>query len=381
MNERERCPVFIHGGFRTSSTWLWSRFRRNSRFWCYYEIFNSAIKFINSSNFESFSTKAWNSRHPKSEPYYIEYLPLLHDKSCLTFFPIEKQRGEYFTPVGGISAELDHNSQDYVAHLINAAQTIYEKQPVLSCTGMLAKVAGLKNGFGGVHILLVRNLFSQWNSYSGQQRGGTSFFVDYLFGALRFARDDRFLMYLKEFAKVDEFGSADEWASRDRYDDVFCVFVAFHVYLLVNASRYCDVVIDSDSLVGEHGGYRENMESILAGLIGHRVDLSGARESIDCPQYPIARPAAAKFMIERLAQRACSELTASPGEHQMVSSLLEALWDKHDQFALFGGAAFAQFDKARMALENSRAETEQLKQDLAQMRSERDAIRCSGKSI
>jgi hypothetical protein len=379
MNEEERCPVFIHGGFRTSSTWLWSRFRRNARFWCYYEIFNGAIPFINSSNFTNFSTRAWNSRHPKSEPYYIEYLPLLHDKSYLTFFPIEKQRGEYFTPLGGISAELDQNSQDYVACLINAAQTIYEKQPVLSCTGMLAKVAGLKNEFDGIHILLVRNLFYQWNSYSGQQRDGISFFFDYLFGALRFARDDRFLLYLKEFSRVDEFGSADEWASRDRYDDVFCVFVAFHVYLLVNASRYCDVVIDSNRLVGKQDGYRENMESLLARMIGHHVDLSGARESIACPQYQIARPAEAKFMIERLARRACAELTASPGEHQMVSSMLEALWDKYDQFALFGGAAFAQFDKARMAFENLRVETEQLKQDLEQMRSERDALH-SGKS-
>jgi len=373
MNGKERLPVFIHGGFRTSSTWLWSKFRQNPQFWCYYEIFNGAIQSVDTLNFEKFSSSAWNSRHPKSQPYYIEYLPLLDDTPRLTFSPLEKQHGEYFIPPGGISAQLDRRSKAYVARLIHAAQSQYQKQPVLSCTGMLGKVAGLKRGFGGIHLLLIRNLFSQWNSYSGQQREGVSFFFDYLFGALKFARDDAFLLYLKEFSKVDEFESSGEWASRNRYDDVFCVFVAFHVYLLVHASRHCDVVIDSNKLAVEHNGYRQNMESTLAQLIGHHVDLSGARESLDCPRYQISRPSEAKFVIERLSLRACDTLAAGPDEQQMVAAMLKALWDKHDQFAFFGGAAFAQFDKARMELEHLRVEVEHRKQDLERMRSEGNA--------
>lgn len=360
MNENKRHPVFIHGGFRTSSTWLWSRFRRDIHFWCYYEIFNSVIPFVNFSNFTHFSPKAWNSRHPESEPYYIEYLPLMHDSGRLSSFPVENQRGESFTPAGGISARLDQVSNDYVARLVDAAQA-YGKQPVLSCTGMLTKVAGLKKEFGGTHILLVRNLFSQWNSYSGQQRDGTSFFMIYLFDTLRFARDDPFLLYLKELSRVDEFASADEWSSRDRYDDVFCIFVAFHVYLLVNAVRYCDVVVDGNRLASEPNGYRKEMESTLARLIGHRVDLSGARESIDCPLYMIANPAKARFEIERLAQRACAELAANADEQKMVLSMLEELWGKHDQFVLFGSAAFEQFDKARAEIGKLQRENELLK--------------------
>lgn len=360
MNENKQHPVFIHGGFRTSSTWLWSRFRRDIHFWCYYEIFNSVIPFVDFSNFAEFSPKAWNSHHPKSGPYYIEYLPLLRDNGRLSFFPFEKQRGESFTPVGGISARLDEVSNGYVARLIDAAQT-YGKQPVLTCTGMLAKVAGLKKEFGGTHILLVRNLFSQWNSYSGQQRDGTSFFMIYLFDVLRFARDDRFLLYLKALSRVDDFDSADEWSSRDRYDDVFCIFVAFHVYLLVNAARYCDVVVDGNRLASELNGYRKETEGLLARLIGHHVDLSGARESIDCPQYMIAHPARTRLEIERLARQACAESDASAAEQQMVASMLEDLWDKHDQFSLFGGAAFEQFDKTRAEIGKLRKENELLK--------------------
>ncbi|WP_233864076.1 hypothetical protein [Paraburkholderia adhaesiva] len=361
MNENERNPVFIHGGFRTSSTWLWSRFRRDIHFWCYYEIFNSVIPFVDFSNFTNFSPKAWNSRHPKSEPYYLEYLPLLPDSGRLSFFPVENQRGESFTPAGGISAPLDQVSNSYVAHLIDFARSD-GKQPVLTCTGMLAKVAGLKSEFGGIHILLVRNLFSQWNSYSGQQRNGTSFFMIYLFDALRFARDDPFLLYLKELSRVDEFDSADEWSSRDRYDDAFCIFIAFHVYLLVNAARYCDIVIDCNRLASEPDGYRKETESMLTRLIGHHVDLSGARESIDCPQYMIANPARTRFEIERLARQACVESAASADEQQMVSSMLEDLWRKHEQFVLFGRAAFEQFDKARSDIGRLQRENEQLKQ-------------------
>jgi hypothetical protein len=41
--EHETGMIFLHSGFRTASTWVWSRFRANTGTLSYYEVFNERL--------------------------------------------------------------------------------------------------------------------------------------------------------------------------------------------------------------------------------------------------------------------------------------------------------------------------------------------------
>lgn len=70
--------VFLHGGWRCGSTYIWSKFRALSAVTAFYEPFSEkALKYTVQRIATGIET-AWDSRHPAlDEPYAAEYLPLI----------------------------------------------------------------------------------------------------------------------------------------------------------------------------------------------------------------------------------------------------------------------------------------------------------------
>ena len=70
----------IHSSWRTSSlasSWFFFKFRSFKETMCFDEPFNEDLKEISREKASSADPQSSDSHHPASDPYYLEYLPLI----------------------------------------------------------------------------------------------------------------------------------------------------------------------------------------------------------------------------------------------------------------------------------------------------------------
>ncbi len=71
-------PVFLHTGWRTRGTWLWSRFRALHGTSCFYEPLSEDLATLSPAAIDASSPTCWASGHPPlHRPYFAEFRPLL----------------------------------------------------------------------------------------------------------------------------------------------------------------------------------------------------------------------------------------------------------------------------------------------------------------
>jgi len=334
-----RTPVVVvYSGYRTSSTWFWSKLRENNQLHCYNEVFNEALSHLTPSVMATASPRDWRSRHPDGALYWLEYASLLHEANGVRGFPARLSRGGNLIGGAGIEGPLDSDVEDYLVSLIRESER-KGKIPVLTCTRMLGIAAGMKARFDGLHILLVRNLFRQWVSFSGQNRFHNNYFVRMLYETIYLGDKVPFVSYISSFFSDAEKGSLECWFNEETNDRVFCYFIAFHVYFLVYARRYVDLVVDINELGSSDEVYRHAIEEKIRCRIDVQLDLSGAEDKIDYPTYRIASVEQCKLAIDVAVDRALSDLNASSDDREFALKLLSDLWREQDLFTFYTASA------------------------------------------
>ncbi|QTC91182.1 coiled-coil domain-containing protein [Brevundimonas goettingensis] len=336
-------PVFLHSGFRTSSTWLWKHFRERPAFRAYYEIFHEALGGLRMDAARTVQSDQWRSRHPSGAPYFLEFIPLMDPAGGIRGFTGEPALAAAFFPDGGLGGDLPSGEVKYVAGLIANAQDA-GRIPVLTCTRTLGRADALKRRFGGTHILIHRNLFHQWNSFSGQHRTGNLYFLEYLFLIIARSRDDAFMDLLKTFTPADietDFPMAIE----SRYDDAFAIFVAWHVYMTLHATRSADIVIDVTRLASDDA-YRLKTEARIRETTGQALDLGDATTHVDAPWRPIQNPETTKLTVRLLVDSAYAALGATSAEQALGEEMVASAWAEHRAHATYTQAYFEAADAA-----------------------------------
>ncbi|MGH6878901.1 MAG: glycosyltransferase, partial [Rhizomicrobium sp.] len=102
----QRVPaVFIHGNFRTSSTWFWEKFRNNSSTLSYFEPFCDLLSTLTHEQAKSIDYTEWRARHSPSAPYFREYLPMILRSGGLRLFD-KAIPFDWFMPIGGLQGHL-----------------------------------------------------------------------------------------------------------------------------------------------------------------------------------------------------------------------------------------------------------------------------------
>ena len=169
-------PVFIHSGFRTASTWLWAKIRALPTTVAYCEYFHETLGVIERSKVPCCNSSAWASKHPKTAPYFLEFLPLISDGGGVKLYE-DSMAFDRYIPAGGLNSALSDKETSYVQSLIdNASQQ--GKLAVLTECRTLCRSHALKAAFGGKTIFLHRNLFHQWASYSKLGVNGAPYFLE-----------------------------------------------------------------------------------------------------------------------------------------------------------------------------------------------------------
>ncbi|HEY1795590.1 MAG TPA: glycosyltransferase [Stellaceae bacterium] len=250
-------PVFIHSSWRSSSTWFWSKFRELPETTAYFEPFCELNAFLTPANVVPFGPDAWESRHPKTDSYLLEYTPLLRRSVGIRLYQ-PPMAFEWFIPPGGLEGGLRREELRYIALLVRHAMN-RGRVPVLGFVRSLGRVAAIRKHFDGVHILQTRNLWLQWQSFVSYKRRRNMTFYDTVPQLFTHVGADPFLTSVRDryLNPSDPAPAARNAAATTSLlkalpePDMFALFMALHVYLFLHAERCVDVVVDVTRMAHE----------------------------------------------------------------------------------------------------------------------------------
>jgi hypothetical protein len=154
--------LFLHTGWRTGGTWLWSCLREQPGLTGFYEPLHEFLGDVTPEAIHEINVEGWQSGHPqKMRPYFAEYAPLINsDHSGVNLFSPDFTFANFF---------LDADQEDpalfaYLTQLVEHARASHTK-PVFKFTRSMGRIRWMKRQFpNAAHIALIRNPVSQFIS-------------------------------------------------------------------------------------------------------------------------------------------------------------------------------------------------------------------------
>lgn len=157
-----RQAVFLHTGYRTAGTWLWSCFRRLDNVTAYYEPLHEMLATIDPVKLASSTADSWRSGHPALEkPYFAEYADLMQaDVPGIAGY----DAGFSIDRFDGGTPEDADRMEAYVRGLMRTAHE-QGRTPVLKFCRSLGRLHWFHATFpDAVHIVVEKNPITQWQS-------------------------------------------------------------------------------------------------------------------------------------------------------------------------------------------------------------------------
>lgn len=266
--------VFLHGGWRCGSTYLWNKFRELPDVTAFYEPFSEKLATCTPVDIIEDVPSAWDSRHPTmTQPYAAEYLPLLGECGVPLFWDSFAVR-RYF-----VARDEPLLERDYLALLIAHAMT-QSNHAVLGFSRSLGRVRAIKRQFRGFHVVLMRDPVQQWLSCrSYRTKFGSAYFELCHFLILALAPEGSLAARAARLLDlpIPSPGSFKQQLRfmRARFrsmDDELSYRVFLTVYALsyLDALPVADLIVDMDQLAGFE--YAEATSNAIADRTGLRLD-------------------------------------------------------------------------------------------------------------
>ncbi len=329
-------PIFLHGLWRSGSTYVWSRFRALKGAYSYFEQLYPGLARMTPSRLHG---GAWQAaiaanRHPElDQPYFAEFSPLLSRRGVKGF-----DRRFAFDRFA-LGAEDRHPALErYLDSLIGYAGE-QNRRAVLGCNRTWLRPAWIKACFGSYDVYVERDPVAVWSSYKRHaQAGNYNFFTNLhlilerngdhpLFAPM--ADRVRLRRGLARYRKAAQAYPALIEAMSDQ-ESYGLVYYMWSLSILSGLS-HCDLIVDT----GAPSMSKRAAETLRTDG-GVEVDLSGIRPSdSDSLAFPALRTAErsirailpyaalSRTFDERAAWRRLDDLTDTKADR--VFSLLDAL--------------------------------------------------------
>lgn len=361
--------IFIHSSFRVSSTWLWSRFREAEKSWAYCEIFNESLATITAQEAGTLSPANWDSKHPETAPYYLEYLPLLNESGGVALYD-PSMAYERSIPADGPDGDISAEERDYIASLIGQATKV-GKVPVLTATRSLGRAVGIKRAFPGFHIVLYRNMFQQWCSYMWYLDRGNSYFLNAVKQMIEGSPHDPFMRLLRDLWPFDP--TVDSGSRR------FLAFAALHAYFYAHAVNAADLVIDVNRLAAEPE-YRRGIEATIRKETGLVVDLSGARNKLEACMSALPPPELLRQTLQPVLDNCLSHAPNNEGG-RFAMRAIDEMFREQANFNHYTSSVFAELNQVRAERDRVSADMMSVSEALIHARAECDRLAAEAASI
>jgi len=281
--------IFLHAGWRTAGTWLWSRFRALESVNAFYEPLSSLVGELTAAGIADIRP-SYNSGHPALKAaYYEEYRPFLQPaargvRGYRTGFAADRFAERPDSDFPALQAYLNDLCE------VSAGQ---RKIPVLKFCRSLGRMPWLKEAFADVmHVGVLRNPASQFASgWMLRQQWRNAFFVAAPFRVLGLQQNEPAVKQVIAACGVklppvaptsyDAYAAAcDHYAQTVEGGDAYRAFIALWMLGVLRMLKNAGLVVDTD-LLGQSPDYACALGTQFQAATGLTPDLDTARDLLD----------------------------------------------------------------------------------------------------
>jgi hypothetical protein len=341
--------IFLHTGWRSAGTWLWSRLRAQERVCAFYEPLSPLLSELRVADIAAVQPVLTSGHPPLRAPYYDEYRALMQDgargvhgyRKHFGLDRFSEQPDDAFPAL-----------QDYLRALCQHA-TQRNRLPVLKFCRSQGRVRWLRQAFPGVmHVGVLRNPASQFASgWLLKQEWNNPFFVAAPFRVLGLNQAEPVVREIIGLCGVrlppgapashDAYAAAcEQFARTVEGDNAYRAFVALWTLCTWRMLGHVDVMVDMDEL-GALPAAAPDVRAQLQAHAGVAPDLGDARNLVDEAMRHAKRMAgidgralravnfaAQTFLLSHLddAQRAQPDMAAQVEKKRALADELCAQW-------------------------------------------------------
>ncbi len=163
-------PIFLHGLWRSGSTFVWSRFRAAMGAYSYFEQLYPGLARLTLARLqpEPWREAVAANRHPRLEtPYFSEFAPFISRRGVRGFqrrFAFDR----FVLEAGDEHAPL----KAYLQGLVDYAVQM-QRRPVLGCNRTWLRTGWIRAEFNSHDVHIERDPAAIWASYRRHSEGGT----------------------------------------------------------------------------------------------------------------------------------------------------------------------------------------------------------------
>ena len=243
----ENRPVFIHAMFRTGSTYLWDKFRKDKRFHCYYEPLHEDLAVLAKDNIDIWGYRESRSmRHPELNiPYHAEYEHLLNGSD--PGVPYFKKAFSYDQ---FCRTRADRAMKRYIDLLICSCG---KKIPVLQFNRTSCRIKWFKESYpDSINLYLFRDPRDQWQSFLEIKKIFANIFPALTLLTASKNKEHEKFKHIKEYVPLCKY-TEDTFAREnifyhtiaEAYNDEELYFIFYYIWLvsLLDSIKHSDYIV------------------------------------------------------------------------------------------------------------------------------------------
>ncbi|APR38099.1 hypothetical protein [Paraburkholderia sp. SOS3] len=281
--------VFLHTGWRSAGTWVWSKFRELESVTAFYEPLSNVIGELKLADLGVLKP-SFNSGHPAlAAPYFAEYRPFMREGAR----GVPGYRRRFSTDRFGAAPDAEFAALHAYLHELTERTLDAGKMPVFKFCRSSGRLPWLKHAFpAALHAAVMRNPASQFASgWLLHQEWRNPFFVAAPLRVLGLNRREPLVKAVIDACEVrlppDAPASDDAYAAVcEQYartiegSQAYRAFIALWALSAVRMANAADIVIDIDRLGSDHA-YAADRAAQLAARSGIAPRLDDARDLVD----------------------------------------------------------------------------------------------------
>lgn len=291
--------IFLHTGWRSAGTWIWSRLRALDSVTGFYEPFSNVLADLSLADVSASRPTLTSGHPPLAAPYFEEYRPFLQEGAR----GVAGYRKRFGTDRFSTAPDAEFPAlQAYLRNLCERA-TEQGRVPVFKFCRSSGRLPWLKSAFPqAMHAAVLRNPASQFASgWLLNQQWSNPFFVAAPFRVLGLNQSEPLVRQAIEICGVslppltpasdDAYAmTCEQYARTAEGNNAYRAFIALWILCAVRMAEGVDLLIDIDRL-GQSREYATGLRADFHAQCGLSPDFSSARDLVEETRRSAARMA------------------------------------------------------------------------------------------
>jgi hypothetical protein len=329
-----RQAVFLHTGWRSAGTWVWSRLRELDAVTGFYEPLSNVLADLSLADVSASRPTLTSGHPPLAAPYFEEYRPFLQDGArgvagYRKHFSLDRFASVPDTEFPALQAYLN----SLCVHTVEQGRV-----PVFKFCRSSGRLPWLKQAFpAAMHVGVLRNPASQFASgWLLSQQWSNPFFVAAPFRVLGLNQADPLVKQAIDICGVslppavsmsdDAYAMAcEQYARTAEGNNAYRAFIALWILAALRMTQGVDLLIDIDRL-GQSREYAAGLRAEFQAQSGVSPDFGNARDLVEETRRSAARIAGIDGRSMRAVHSAALKFLKA--QSSLDASLVEVVREK-----------------------------------------------------